>query len=452
MKSDNDKYSVTTNACKLCTPLGACVAFKGVRGAISLMHGSQGCATYIRRYLISHFNEPIDIASSNFNENTAIFGGNENLKQSIDNIIKQYEPELLGIATTCLSETIGDDVSMGISEYRSERNGKNLPLMVHVSTPAYSGTHIDGFHKTVYALVETLAETGEEKNHINIFPSFLSPADLRHIKEIFSDFSAGFVMLPDYSETLDGETWHQYEKIPSGGTAVTDIRKTGSAAATIEFGNILKETKSAGKLLAERYNLPCYNMNLPIGVNSSDRFFNTIENITGTPVPEKYKKERGRLIDSYADGHKYIFGKKAVIYGEEDFVTSIAVFLNEIGIKPVLCASGGNSGYLGKVLNESIDKFDDYEMVVMGDIDFNEIGKIAEEIEPDLIIGNSKGYKLARKLNLPMVRTGFPVHDRLGGQRILHIGYSGTQQLFDTIVNATIEQRQESSPVGYSYM
>ena len=71
--------SATRNACKLCAPLGACLAFRGVEGAIPLLHGSQGCATYIRRYMISHFREPMDIASSNFGETAAIFGGRENL-------------------------------------------------------------------------------------------------------------------------------------------------------------------------------------------------------------------------------------------------------------------------------------------------------------------------------------------------------------------------------------
>jgi len=47
---------------------------------------------------------------------------------------------------------------------------------------------------------------------------------------------------------------------------------------------------------------------------------------------------------------------------------------------------------------------------------------------------------------------GFPIHDRIGGQRILHLGYRGAQQLFDTLVNTVIAVKQESSPVGYSYM
>ena len=71
-------FTSTRNACKLCTPLGACLVFRGVEGCIPFLHGSQGCSTYIRRYLISHFREPIDIASSNFHEESAIFGGSNN--------------------------------------------------------------------------------------------------------------------------------------------------------------------------------------------------------------------------------------------------------------------------------------------------------------------------------------------------------------------------------------
>ncbi len=68
-------YTATTNACKLCKPLGASLAFRGIESCVPFLHGSQGCATYMRRYIISHFNEPIDIASSSLGEKQAIYGG-----------------------------------------------------------------------------------------------------------------------------------------------------------------------------------------------------------------------------------------------------------------------------------------------------------------------------------------------------------------------------------------
>ena len=91
-------------------------------------------------------------------------------------------------------------------------------------------------------------------------------------------------------------------------------------------------------------------------------------------------------------------------------------------------------------------------MIVMDDSDFEKIKELCEEIIPDIMIGHSKGYYISRQLNIPLIRVGFPIHDRIGGQRIMHVGYQGTQQLFDKIVNAIIEQKQDISPVGYKYM
>ncbi len=141
-------FTSTRNACKLCTPLGACLVFRGVEGCIPFLHGSQGCSTYIRRYLISHFREPMDIASSNFHEDSAIFGGSKNFSQGALNITRQYQPQLIGAATTCLTETIGEDMGRLLHELR-ENHGDAAAPIVHVSTPSYRGTHIDGFHAAV---------------------------------------------------------------------------------------------------------------------------------------------------------------------------------------------------------------------------------------------------------------------------------------------------------------
>ena len=137
VKKKTPSYTSSRNACKLCAPLGASVVFKGIEGCVPIIHGSQGCATYIRRYMISHYKEPVDIASSNFSETTTIYGGNRNFVEGINNVIKQYKPQVIGIATTCLSETIGEDVPSLINEYRqTNADNENLPLFIHASTPS----------------------------------------------------------------------------------------------------------------------------------------------------------------------------------------------------------------------------------------------------------------------------------------------------------------------------
>ena len=53
---------------------------------------------------------------------------------------------------------------------------------------------------------------------------------------------------------------------------------------------------------------------MPIGLRETDEFFKVLEDLTGRITPDKHAAERGRLIDAYVDGHKYIFNKRAVVY------------------------------------------------------------------------------------------------------------------------------------------
>ncbi len=451
-KNEAAHSTSTRNACKVCAPLGASIVFRGIENCVPLIHGSQGCSTYIRRYVISHFREPIDIASSNFSESAAIFGGGDNLKKALDNLTRQYQPQAIGISTTCLSETIGDDVRLYLDEYRrAAKNTGSGPVLIHASTPSYSGTHMEGYHAAIKATVEALAESGPANGTINIIPGFLSPADIRHLKEIVASFGITSTMFPDYSETLDGESWPEYQKLSAGGTPVEAIRGMGRAAATIQLGRSLEGTLSAARFLEERFGVPMHTLGLPLGIRETDRFFDTLSLIAGAPVPALHEKERGRLVDAYIDGHKYVFGKRAVIYGEVDLVAAMASFLDEIGIVPVVCATGASTGRFKSVVHAGIEHARE-DLMIAEDTDFVSILDACRTAQPDIVIGNSKGYFLAKKLGLPLVRVGFPIHDRIGAQRILHVGYSGTQQLFDRIVNALIEATQESSPVGYSYI
>jgi len=440
---------VTRNACKLCTPLGACLAFRGVEGCIPFLHGSQGCATYIRRYLISHFREPIDIASSNFHEESAVYGGSVNFQKGIHNVSLQYRPQVIGVATTCLAETIGEDMPRLLLDYRKNQ-GADVPI-VHVSTASYRGTHMEGFHSAVRALVEQLCVREGRSERINMFPGMVSAADLRHLKEIVTDFGLNAMVLPDYSETMDGTTWERPEKLQPGGTSVTDIAVAGQSQASIEFGRILECQCTAGHLLKERFCVPRHVLGLPIGIQESDRLFTLLEDLTGRPTPSKYQGQRGRLLDAYVDGHKYVFEKRAVVYGEQDLVIGLSAFLCEIGAAPVLCASGGQSRVFDKCLRQAVPDLPS-ETLVRENCDFAEIAELALDLHVDFLLGSSKGYGLARKLDVPLIRVGFPIHDRMGGQRIHHLGYLGAQELYDRLVNALLEQKQSRSTVGYSYL
>jgi nitrogenase molybdenum-iron protein NifN len=438
----------TTNACKLCTPLGACLAFLGVEGGIPFLHGSQGCATYIRRYLISHFREPVDIASSNFSESAAVFGGEEVFATGMTNVARRYRPSLIGVATTCLSETIGDDVPRLVARYLATC-APDGPEVVRVSTPAYSGTHAEGFHAAVLSLVEHFAEEGPRLDQVNLMPGMVSPADLRYLEELFTSFGLSVVILPNYANSLDGPI----DGTPSFPTATTveAIRSVGRSRATLELGATLGSRSTAGSFLEARFGVPLISLGLPIGISSSDELFRVLEKLAGRETPSGHLAERGRLVDAYVDGHKYLAGKRVCVYGEEDLVAALAGFFAEIGIEPALCVSGGSSGVLAQAINDVASCFSSTAKV-MENTDLGRLEELVREDPPDIMVGHSKGYRIARAAGLPLLRLGFPIHDRIGAQRLLHLGYRGTQELFDRLVNALLEAKQEASSVGYSYL
>jgi len=450
----SSKRPAATNSCRVCAPLGSVLAFRGLRGCMPLIHGSQGCATYIRRYLISHFREPMDVASTSFDESATIFGGQSNLAAAIKNLVRQYRPEVIGVCTTCLAETIGED-TVGILR-EITREDPTLPPIIHVSTPSFKGCQYRGFHDTVTAILSATARGGEGLPHINLLPGPVSPADLRHLREIVGAFDLPLLMLPDYSDTLDGPSLASYAPIPEGGVSLAEVAEAGRALGTLQLGATL--SNGPGAYLEREHGVPLVKASLPIGVRATDAVMNALSDwahasSAGTPsvpaIPAWLSAERGRLVDAYVDGHKYVSGKRVAVVGDPDLAVAVAGFCAEIGLLPVLVASGALTHTMASALESLGLERGAFE--VMEDADYDSIARRVSELKPDLVLGPSKSYPTTRAMGIPLVRIGFPVHDRIGAGRILHLGYRGTQRLFDEVANALLGHQQDSSEMGYAY-
>jgi nitrogenase molybdenum-iron protein NifN len=452
MKAATKDYVSTANPCKVCRPLGACLAYRGVEGAIPYLHGSQGCATYIRRYLIGHFREPVDIASSSLGETEAVYGGGASLVQGLHNAADKYSAGIIGLATTCLTEVQGEDLRPGLNKYASE---SNTPV-VHASTPSFNGTHIDGFHDAVNAMVSQLAFDATPHEAFNLLPGMVSPADLRHLREICEMFQAPVTMLPDYSESMDGPVLDEAVAIPTGGTPVADIRKMAGAKATLELGRTLAEKGSAGQILAERSEVQLWRTGFPIGLRETDAFLARMEEISGRETPASLKLDRGRLVDTLIDAHKVLRGRRVAVQGDEDLVIGLVSFLTEMGADVVLVVSGGSSNKLDSEISRVCASLREVSPRTIQGGDFRDFEEAADALKAEgkpleLVLGTSKAYRLCRQWDIPLIRVGFPVHDRFGSQRILHLGYEGALRLADEVANALIETRQDDNTVGYGY-
>ncbi|MBE3588071.1 MAG: nitrogenase [Thermoanaerobacteraceae bacterium] len=424
----------------MCMPMGGLFPFMGVEGAMVIIHGSQGCCTYMRRHMAEHFNEPIDVASSSLNEKGTIYGGEASLKKGLDNVIRLYRPELVGVITTCLAETIGEDIERITAAYRRERGLEDLP-MVTVSTPGYGGTHFEGYFLTLRRIVQSLARKRERHGRINVIVPNISPADIREIKRILELMGVAYTLLPDFSETLDRPFQRPYQKIPAGGTGTAEIAAMAGAPATIQMGVTVEENLSPGKFLEEEFGVPLFNVPVPMGVEGTDRFVGLLQELGSRPVPESLKRERGRLLDCMIDSHKYNFQGRAAVFGEPENVYAVVQTCLENGIYPAVVATGSRSERLAELLEGRLNEDLHGPAHILSGVDFTRIREKSREMGVNIAIGNSDGRYLTEREGIPLVRHGFPIHDRVGGQRLLSVGYTGTALFLDRVTNTLLEQK-----------
>jgi nitrogenase molybdenum-iron protein NifN len=422
---------VNENQCQNCMPLGAVIAFRGVAGAMSLIHGSQGCSTYMRLTCVEHFNEPLDIASSSLNEKQTIHGGETNLKKALDNMRRVYDPSVVGVLTTCLAETMGEDLDRILRDYAGERETKG-PDIIPVPTPSYSGSHTEGYWAATKAIIAYYAQLTENHRKINVIVPHISPADIREIKRVLGLMGIEYVLLPDYSLTLDRPYGGTYQKIPEGGTSPADIAAMPGAPLTVQFGETCPDNLSPGLWLQEEYGVPLVTLPLPTGIGATDGLMEFLLKISGRPVPEELTRERGWLLDAMADAHKICAEGRLVIYGEPETVNAQVRFALEVGAIPSVIATGSADSRLAVAVEPLIAALDELPVFLEG-TDFTAIEREALAAGATIAIGHSGGRFLTERHGIPVIRVGFPVHDRLGGQRILSVGYVGTLALLDRL-------------------
>lgn len=442
-KKAADCRDVNENPCHMCMPMGAILPFKGVERSMVIIHGSQGCSTYMRRHIAEHFNEPIDVASSSLNEKGTIYGGEASLKKGLDNVMKLYNPGLIGVLTTCLSETIGEDVERIALEYLNERGRLGDLALVTVATPGYGGTHTDGYFRAVQRIISGLAKNTKKHAGINVIVPNLSPADIREIKRILGLFKVEFTLCPDFSDTLDRPFERPYKKIPEGGTRLADIAKMAGASATIQMGITVDDQLSPGRHLAAACGVPLYTLPVPMGLENTDLFISVLKELTGGAVPESLERERGRLLDCMIDSHKYNFQGRSVVFGEPEHVYAIVKTCLENGIVPVVVATGSKSGKMAELLKNELDSYRG-EVHFLSETDFSQIREKSVSMDANIAIGHSDGRYLTEREGIPLVRHGFPIHDRVGGQRLLSVGYVGTTMFLDRITNTLLENKYKS--------
>ncbi|MDC7788415.1 nitrogenase iron-molybdenum cofactor biosynthesis protein NifN [Rhodoplanes sp. TEM] len=421
--------AASVNPLKSSQPLGAALAFLGVAEAMPLFHGSQGCTSFALVLFVRHFKETIPLQTTAMDEVATILGGADHLEEALLNLKNRTRPKLIGVCTTALVETRGEDFWGDITlikQKRAQELAGTDVLLVH--TPEFEGAIEEGYGKAVAALVDGLVQPAagtdaadRSASKVAILPGWHhTVADIDLIRDTVESFGLEPVIVPDISGSLDGTVPGRWIPTTYGGTPVEAIRGLGDAAHCIAIG---RHVRKAAERLSAIGGVPFTVFDTLGSLEAADRFVALLATISGRPVPAKLRRGRSRLQDAMLDGHFHFGGRRVAIAAEPDHLYQLATFFGGMGAEVVAAVTTtGHSSILEAV---------PVETVTVGDLD--DFETLAGQAGCDLLVTHSHGRQASERLGVPLMRVGFPIFDRLGSQHRRTILYDGVR---DQIIEA----------------
>ncbi|WP_445490742.1 nitrogenase iron-molybdenum cofactor biosynthesis protein NifN [Niallia sp. 03133] len=413
------------NPLKVSQTLGGVLALQGFFRAIPIVHGSQGCAAFIKALMTQHYREPISIQTTALQEMNIIFGADQSMVEALDVVIEKHDPSIVGVLSTGLTETAGDDINGNVKSYLKEFGPSNC-LVFPVALPDFEGSLESGYRLTVEAVVKEVIKNviGNQhlkkiKNQINLIPGpHLTPGDVMEIKRILASFGLHVITVPDLSTSLAGTLSKGYSPLSQGGVTLDNLKQMISSEFTIAIGASMEQ---AAQILEESAGIPYRLFASLSGLEANDEFFSFIQTLSGKPVSPFYRWERDNLVDCLLDAHFNFLGKKIVAALEPDHLYAMISICKELGVE--------FSGLVTTVSTALLSEME--EEIIIGDLDD------LETMAPGagLWISNSHGEQGASRLNIPFMPVGFPIFHQVGSPLLTSVGYRGTTEIVIKMAN-----------------
>ena len=386
-------------------------------------------------FLTRHFKEPAIAASSSFTEGASVFGGGSNLKTAVKNIFDMYDPQVIAVHTTCLSETIGDDLNSFIQDIEIP-DGK---YVLHTNTPSYVGSHVTGFSNMMSGFIKYMAGgNGGNPGKLAIFPGFVNPGDMREIKRMLNLMGVPAIIFPDTSGVMDAPMTGSYDMYPEGGTRIADIKDLGNCQMTIGLGQLASEQPASD--LRRKCHVPYQLLPLPIGVSATDQFLMAVSDAQGVEIAKELDIERGQLVDILLDSHPYTHKKRVAIFGDPDTVLGLTAFVLEMGMEPAYLVTGTPGEAFVVKAKDLCARYAVENCVAKSSADLFELHQWIKNDPVDLLMGGTHGKAIARAEDIPFVRAGFPIIDRYVHAYQPLIGYRGGIRLAEMILNTLMDR------------
>jgi nitrogenase molybdenum-iron protein NifN len=429
------KKALSVSPLKASQTIGAALAFLGFRRAMPMLHGSQGCTAFGKVFFVRHFREPIPLQTTAMDQVAAVMGSEDLVVEGLKAICAKSSPSLVGVPTTGLAETQGSDVQMAVGRFRTKYPEYDHIPVVALSAPDFSGCLESGFAAATRAIIETLVpeaaaagtQPGRRRKQVNVLVgASLTPGDLEALKDTIEMFGLRPVVVPDLSDSLDGHLSDvEFSPLTTGGTTVDELATLGDALATLVIGASMDPAADA---LARRTGVPDYRFDHLMGLAACDNFVQVLHELSAEPVPEKLQRQRAQLQDAMLDTHFMLGLGRFAVAADPDLLQAFNELLSGMGGETVAAVVPARAPVLERVACKAVQ---------VGDLE--DLENLAQAAGAELLIGNSHAAETAHRLQLPLLRAGFPQYDLLGGYQRTWIGYAGTRQTLFELANMMLE-------------
>jgi nitrogenase molybdenum-iron protein NifN len=427
--------ALAVNPLKASQPVGASLAFLGLRQAIPMLHGSQGCTAFGKVFFVRHFREPIALQTTAMDQVSTVMSADENVVEGLRTICEKSSPEIIGLPTTSLSEAQGADIERLVREFRERYPQYARVAVVPVNTPDYGGCLESGFALALEAMVGVLVpetrHAGRRHKQVNVLASsMLSPGDIESIKEWIACFGLRPVVLPDIGDSLDGHLIDsEHTPLTLGGTPRSEIETMGESVATLVIGRSLSRVAD---LLRSRTAVLDYRFDHLMGLAASDAFTQTLAAISGQPVPARIERQRAQLQDAMVDSHFMLGMARIGLALDPDSLLGFVSFFAGLGAEIVAAVSPARSEALADIACPAVH---------IGDLE--DLERAAGAASAQLLVASSHGLQSAQRLGIPLLRAGFPQYDWVGGYARGWVGYRNARQALFDISNLLLGQHHE---------
>jgi nitrogenase molybdenum-iron protein alpha chain len=396
-----------------------------IRNSVVIMHGPLGCGICVTgniglnkqfKQLRDPNAEGLQWITTNLDEAEVITGGEKKLREAIAFADREFRPESIIVANSCVPALIGDDIDAIISDMQKETAAIIMPIHCEGFKTKLMATAYDAvYHGILKKYIRypdrkvPLWESDEDKfkeqyrksRNVNVLNvGSMSRADELEFKRMLEAVGLNVTFIPCYAEPED----FQY-------ALETSLNISCCGTHDDYFIGHLKE----------KYNIPFMVDTIPIGRKNTDKWLRRIANHFGIEKEMEtfIKAENEQLDKALEPFRKNLKGKKVYLAGGEVRIVATAEIMQDLGMELVGFKAHHYDQFVEPIF-EQLENIDDVVFSVSTNQPF-EMANIVKKVKPDVLIVHPGGNNIQARHGLPMLPLFGPAYG--------YCGYTGVYEV-----------------------